>query len=267
MRTRQQCHGLLVLATTVTLCSMSTIMTTAEARRTGGAAFVVPATLSGRAHHQQQQEEPRAFPSSVQQQQYNIFKRRLLSQHFLTNLPLDELASSIDDDSDDNLKHEGGTGNNDNDEEYSGPSGFYDVDHVDDEEETEGATFTDFDRDEDDILTEREDRFYVDERGHRRAVEKCILVGVEDLSAKRKLNKQRRINNNNNYNEYDNSNNNINAHVEEEDLEFTLEESLDEMRELIKTAGMECSGGKWLESRLLVGLGYGLRMNTMMSRK
>ena len=43
-----------------------------------------------------------------------------------------------------------------------------------------------FSRDEDAILTEREDRLYVDENGNRVKVERCILVGVEDLAAMRK---------------------------------------------------------------------------------
>lgn len=237
-------NGLLVLATT-TMMTLSSLSAVVEARTPiGGAAFAVPATLLRRAKQQQRCQE-QAFSSSVEQQQC-VSRSQWLPQHFLTNLPLDELASSSiddDDDSSDNLKESA----DNSEEEYSAPSGFYDVDHVDDEEEDgfsdhEGVTFTDFDRDEDDILTEREDRFYVDERGHRRVVEKCILVGVENLSAKRKLHKQQRMNNNDNFNEYDNKN----PHVEEEDMQFTLEESLAEMRELIKTAGMECSAGKWL---------------------
>lgn len=122
------------------------------------------------------------------------------------------------------------------DDEVEGDSNSLDtaleaLDHMGDALDVPGAvsSLSEFDRDEDEILTEREDRFYIDENGHRRKVEKCILVGVEDLSAKRKLQKQRR--------------NNLRPDgVEEEDMLFTLEESLVEMRELIKTAGMECVG-------------------------
>ena len=48
--------------------------------------------------------------------------------------------------------------------------------------------WNDYERDEDDILTEREDRLFLDEEGKPR--ETCILVGVEDLSAKRRINKR-----------------------------------------------------------------------------
>ena len=195
--------------------------------------------------------EPRAFQSvqpqqQQQQQQLNNHqpyqKCRVLPQHFVTNQPLDDLAASIDDEEDD-----------EDDEDDYGPSGFYDVDHFDDddndsiiqkssEDQPEGmADFADFERDEDDMLTEREDRFYVDERGQRRVIEKCILVGVEDLSAKRRLMRRRRndMRNSGSDNEIIN-----NQRVEDEDMLFTLDESLTEMRELIKTAGMECVGGK-----------------------
>ena len=159
----------------------------------------------------------------------------------MTKHPLDELTSIMDEEEDGSLT-----------------AGFYDVDHYDNVEENEAdnkrfesasgdfyhiddavnvpgaaSSLSDFERDEDEILTEREDRFYIDENGNRRKVEKCILVGVEDLSEKRRLMKQRR--NNMRYE--------MNG-VDEEDMLFTLEESLVEMRELIKTAGMECVGGE-----------------------
>jgi len=84
-------------------------------------------------------------------------------------------------------------------------------------------------RDDDDILTEREDRLYMDHKGMRRKVEKCILVGVEDLSVQRRARKAELY--------YD--------AMSEDGVEppvFTLEESMIEMRELIKTAGMDLSG-------------------------
>eukprot|EP00535_Pseudo-nitzschia_heimii_P006927 CAMPEP_0197190346 /NCGR_PEP_ID=MMETSP1423-20130617/21493_1 /TAXON_ID=476441 /ORGANISM="Pseudo-nitzschia heimii, Strain UNC1101" /LENGTH=664 /DNA_ID=CAMNT_0042642707 /DNA_START=228 /DNA_END=2222 /DNA_ORIENTATION=+ len=83
-------------------------------------------------------------------------------------------------------------------------------------------------RDEDDILTEREDRLYTDENGVRRKIEKCILVGVEDLAAQRKAKKADLY--------YDP------LSVEAEPPCFSLEESMIEMRELIRTAGMSLEG-------------------------
>uniref|UniRef100_A0A6T7J2N9 Hflx-type G domain-containing protein n=1 Tax=Attheya septentrionalis TaxID=420275 RepID=A0A6T7J2N9_9STRA len=85
---------------------------------------------------------------------------------------------------------------------------------------------TEFARDQDDMLTEREDRMYVDESGQRRKVETCILVGVEDLSAKRSQNRMTTKNGN----------------PEESVVYFDIDESLVEMRELIKTAGLELAG-------------------------
>ena len=85
-----------------------------------------------------------------------------------------------------------------------------------------------FYRDDDDILTEREDRMYMDENGIRRKVEKCILVAVEDLSAMYKARKADMY--------YDPLNDETDAPL------FTLEESMIEMRELIKTAGLKLSG-------------------------
>lgn len=83
-------------------------------------------------------------------------------------------------------------------------------------------------RDEDDMLTEREDRLYTDENGIRRQIEKCILVGVEDLAAQRKAKKADLY--------YDP------LSVEAEPPMFSLEESMIEMRELIRTAGMSLEG-------------------------
>mmetsp|Transcript_26918 Transcript_26918/g.58851 ORF Transcript_26918/g.58851 Transcript_26918/m.58851 type:complete len:760 (-) Transcript_26918:1747-4026(-) len=87
--------------------------------------------------------------------------------------------------------------------------------------------WNDYERDEDDILTEREDRLFLDEEGKPR--ETCILVGVEDLSAKRRINKAARQAGRE-------------LLPEEDQVYFTLQESMTEMRELIKTAGLELIG-------------------------
>ena len=84
-------------------------------------------------------------------------------------------------------------------------------------------------RDEDDMLTEREDRLYMDQKGIRRKVERCILVGVEDLSVQRRAKKAEKY--------YDP----LGSETAEPPV-FSLEESMIEMRELIRTAGMELSG-------------------------
>lgn len=102
------------------------------------------------------------------------------------------------------------------------PNVFYDVDYEDDED-WDGLSDYDFARDEDDLLTEREDRLYVDEQGERVKVESCVLVAVENLAAKRKSEKRERS-----------------LHPEEWEVYFSLDESMIEMRELIRTAGLEC---------------------------
>ncbi len=120
----------------------------------------------------------------------------------------------------------------DEDEDYGEPQ-FYDIDYEDDEDYSELPAVDDlndqstYSRDEDAILTEREDRFYVDDKGFRRKVETCILIGVEVVS---ELRKDRRRNDKMSPNTYD-----------ENDWEqyFLLDESLREMRELVKTAGMD----------------------------
>lgn len=111
---------------------------------------------------------------------------------------------------------------------------FYDVDYKDDTDlnaedrdteqfpsEWDGVT-----REKDDILSEREERMYVDETGTKRKIETCVLVGVENLSAKRKSYKM----------------NEALRPAEEWEVYFSLEESMKEMKELIKTAGLECVG-------------------------
>jgi len=93
----------------------------------------------------------------------------------------------------------------------------------------DGDDFSFYYRDEDEILTEREDRLYMDDKGIRRKVERCILVGVEDLSAQRRAKKAELY--------YDPlAVDGIQAPV------FSLEESMIEMRELIRTAGLDLSG-------------------------
>ena len=92
-------------------------------------------------------------------------------------------------------------------------------------------SWNDYQRDEDDILTEREDRLFLTEDGtlEDKPREVCILVGVEDLSAKRRAVQAAR-------------NAGRELLPEEDQTYFTLEESMTEMRELIKTSGMELVG-------------------------
>ena len=92
-------------------------------------------------------------------------------------------------------------------------------------------SWNDYQRDEDDILTEREDRLFLTEDGtlEDKPREGCILVGVEDLSAKRRAVQAAR-------------NAGRELLPEEDQTYFTLEESMTEMRELIKTSGMELVG-------------------------
>lgn len=82
-----------------------------------------------------------------------------------------------------------------------------------------------------DMLEEREDRLYVDEFGIKRKVERCILVGVEDLSVRRRSEGDP-------YDYFDGDGSGSSAAGEA----FTLDESMAEMRELIKTAGLELVG-------------------------
>jgi len=71
-----------------------------------------------------------------------------------------------------------------------------------------------FSRDQDDMLTEREDRLYVNENR-----EKCILVGVENLAEKRRS-----------------------ARNMASEVYFDLDQSMEEMKELISTSGMDLAG-------------------------
>lgn len=95
-------------------------------------------------------------------------------------------------------------------------------------EPTAGDDLSFYSRDEDDMLTEREDRLYTDENGIRRVVERCILVGVEDLAEQRKARKAELY--------YDPLSSEAEAPC------FSLEESMIEMRELIRTAGLSLEG-------------------------
>jgi GTPase len=149
------------------------------------------------------------------------------------------------------------------DTEKQSLSGFYDLDTDDEEADTDDESLTsiegDIDYEEDsflgmernkaDILEEREDRLYVDEFGIKRKVETCVLVGVEDLSNKRR------------------NNNGIASH--DENQLFTLDESMTEMRELIKTAGLELVGEitqrmNQINPRTYVGTGKVEEANAML---
>ena len=95
-------------------------------------------------------------------------------------------------------------------------------------------------RDEDDILTEREDRLYE----NMDLKEKCILVAVEDVTA---LRRNKHFHDKYNSDIDDNSSNNNddqgrNINPEEWEVYFTLEESMNEMKDLIYTCGMGLVG-------------------------
>lgn len=202
----------------VLLCLVTlSLLAVANARIMDIAAFVSTSRKSSMCHHRAELEHQRG-----------LHKPKL--PLYVMQRPLDEMSSSMKEDGDEERV------NKNNDGAFA--SQFVDLDSIYDPGLPEGVeSLSDFDRDEDDILTEREDRFYIDKSGHRRKVEKCILVGVEDLSAKRKMQKQ--MNQNLRYAD-------LGYPLQEgsEDMLFTLEESLTEMRELIKTSGLECVGGK-----------------------
>ena len=125
-------------------------------------------------------------------------------------------------------------------------SGFYDIDYEDDELELDfesDPNTVGFERDDADMLEEREDRLYVDEFGIRRKIETCILVGVEHLSKKRKQERlERSMEDPSNYDffapEAGAAPKVAVDQQEQQNVYFTLEESLTEMRELVKTAGV-----------------------------
>jgi len=78
--------------------------------------------------------------------------------------------------------------------------------------------------DEDRILTEREDRLFLTNSNIKK-IETCVLIGVEDVSALRRNKKEARRSDDVDFT-----------------LDFSLEESMIEMRELIKTAGLDLRG-------------------------
>jgi GTP-binding protein HflX len=92
---------------------------------------------------------------------------------------------------------------------------------------------------EDRILTDREDRLF-QYINNTQKVESCILVGVEDLSAQRKANKAVRMQQQ--QQQGDLATAEISATMDDIALSWTLEESMNEMRELIKTAGLNLEG-------------------------
>jgi len=96
------------------------------------------------------------------------------------------------------------------------------------------------------IIEDREERLfqYVN---NTRLAERCILVGVEDLSSARKARKigrQRSSREENDSQDDDNVSNNEQRNNADDDisLTWTLEESMVEMRELIKTSGLVLEG-------------------------
>ena len=131
------------------------------------------------------------------------------------------------------------------------PNTFYDVDYEDDKDLDDSEPG--YSRNEDDMLSEREDRTYVDGDGGSLKIEKCILMGVEDLSARYKSRKSEHLS----------------ANPEEWDLYFTLDESMNEMRELIRTAGMNCVGEivqrlQEVNPRTYIGTGKVLEADALM---
>lgn len=113
--------------------------------------------------------------------------------------------------------------------ESSESNGIYQVEQGGDDEDD----FSYYFRDDDDIMTEREDRLYMDDKGVRRKVERCILVGVEDLSAQYKARRAEM---------YYDPLQQANADEAGQANYFTLDESMTEMRELIRTSGLEIGG-------------------------
>lgn len=87
------------------------------------------------------------------------------------------------------------------------------------------------------ILTDREERLF-QYINNTQKVESCILIGVEDLSAQRKANKALRVQQKDGGDLAATSA----TTVDDISLSWTLEESMTEMRELIKTAGLSLEG-------------------------
>jgi GTP-binding protein HflX len=157
------------------------------------------------------------------------------------------------------------------DDDYEGASSFYDIDYADDddnENENDVSASTNeedledldqFVRDKADITQEQEDRFYVDEYGSKRKIETCILIAVEDVNAKRRniRNVDMPGSDAGAFPDLDTFDTSMAANAaataaagarknsrtkNDDGVYFTLDESLTEMRELIKTAGLELVG-------------------------
>lgn len=125
--------------------------------------------------------------------------------------------------------------NENNEHDADAPSLFRLETHTQNEETepllenpTDDDDFSFYYRDDDDILTEREDRMYMDENGVRRKVERCFLVGVEALAEQRRAKRAEKY--------YDPLSGEAEAPC------FSLDESLIEMRELLRTAGLDLVG-------------------------
>ncbi len=147
---------------------------------------------------------------NIDVQAFSLSKTRRTSELFVSTSPSTRIPSPVDGD-DGELEWSLDTS-------VSG-MGFYDLDDSENNMfsfDTSPDFISDTIRDEADILEEREDRLYIDEFGVKRKVERCILVGVEELSVARRS--------------------------QGDEPHFSLEESMTEMRELIKTAGMEIAG-------------------------
>jgi 50S ribosomal subunit-associated GTPase HflX len=111
---------------------------------------------------------------------------------------------------------------------------------------------TELDEDEDRILTEREDRLFL--TNNAKKIETCILIGVQDLSQLRRTKKEAR---------------NSNLDIEDFNLDFSLEESMIEMRELIKTAGLDLRGEitqrlQEINPRTYIGTGKVIEAQTLL---
>jgi 50S ribosomal subunit-associated GTPase HflX len=96
------------------------------------------------------------------------------------------------------------------------------------------------------ILSDRETRLFQYTKDKANTIECCILVGVEDLSSLRKARKESRSSRNNNNEVNDDGDDfNFNDNIiitNDSSKAWTLEESMGEMRELIKTAGLCLKG-------------------------
>jgi len=91
---------------------------------------------------------------------------------------------------------------------------------------------------EDRILTDQEDRLFQFVNNTQK-IESCILIAVENLSSVRKAKKMSRREQNE---LQGNNENNIGIDLDDIGLSWSLEESMVEMRELIKTSGLNLAG-------------------------